>query len=53
MLFTLPSFSNVDMGTSVAGNAVCKIFRHADEMIAAVGEGAFKALVRGLMNSQV
>jgi len=40
---TSPSFTNVDMGASAAGNtAVHKIFRYACEMIAD-GEGAFRA----------
>ena len=38
---TSPSFIDVDMGASVAGYAVHKIFRHAGEMIAD-GERAFR-----------
>ena len=39
---TSPSFADVDMGASVAGDTVHKIFRSAGEMIAD-GEGAFRA----------
>ena len=39
---TSPSFADVDMGASAAGDTVHKIFRSADEMIAD-GEGAFRA----------
>ena len=43
---TSPSFADVDMGASAAGDAVHKIFRSAGEMIAD-GEGAFSALYIG------
>ena len=39
---TSPSFADVKMGTSAAGETVHKIFRSAGEMIAD-GEGAFRA----------
>ena len=39
---TSPSLADVDMGASAAGDAVHKIFRSADEMIAD-GKGAFRA----------
>ena len=39
---TSPSFADVEMGASAAGETVHKIFRSAGEMIAD-GEGAFRA----------
>ena len=39
---TSPSFADVEMGASTAGETVHKIFRSAGEMIAD-GEGAFRA----------
>ena len=39
---TSPSFADVDMGASAAGDRLHKIFRSADEMIAD-GEGPFRA----------
>ena len=39
---TSPSFADVDMGASAAGDKVHKIFRSAGEMIGD-GEGAFRA----------
>ena len=39
---TSPSFADVEMGASVAGETVHKIFPSAGEMIAD-GEGAFRA----------
>ena len=41
-LETSPSFADVDMGASVAGDTVHKIFRSVGEMIAD-GGGAFRA----------
>ena len=43
---TSPSFADVEMGASAAGETVRKIFRSAGEMIAD-GEDAFRALYIG------
>ena len=43
---TSPSFANVDMGASAAGDTIHKIFRSAGEMITD-GDGAFKAFYIG------
>ena len=43
---TLPSFADVDMGASAAGDTVYKIFGSAGEIIAD-GEGAFRASYNG------
>ena len=48
---TSPSFADVEMGASAAGETVHKIFRSAGEMIAD-GEGAFRAPYTGHFNSQ-
>ena len=49
---TSPSFADVDMGASAAGDTVHRIFRSAGEMISD-GEGALRASYIGERNSQV
>ena len=39
---TSPSFADVNMGASAAGDTVHKIFRSAGEIVIANGEGAFR-----------